>query len=84
MTVICLKPLLVGAALDVLNPFSVLQIPLNRFADAGLECLLRRPAQFTLDLTGVDSVAQVVAGAVLDVDDELSVRADRGQVRSDR
>lgn len=82
MAVVFLKPLLVGPALDVLNPFGVFQIPLNRFADSSFEGFFWRPTQFALDLAGVDSVAQVVAGAVLDVGDELSVRADRGQVRS--
>lgn len=82
MAVVFLKPLLIGPALDVFNPLGVNQIPLNRFANSGLEGFFWRPAQFALDLAGVDSVAQIVAGAVLDVGDELSVRADRGQARS--
>ena len=48
------------------DPLGVGQVPLHGLADAGLEGLRRFPAQFTLDLAGVDGLAPVMAGSVLD------------------
>ena len=44
----------------------MVEIPAHGFADALLERVRGRPAQVALDLRGVDGVAAVVAGAVLD------------------
>jgi hypothetical protein len=66
-------PILVGAAGDVLDPGLVAEVPLHGLADAGLECLGRLPAEFAFELAGVDGVAAVAAGAVLDVDDLVPV-----------
>ena len=66
-------PVLVGAAGDVGNPGLVVEIPLHGLADAGLEGLCRLPAEFTFELAGVDGVATVVAGAVLNVGDLVLV-----------
>ena len=67
-------PILVSAAGDVAYPCLVVEIPLHGLADTGLERLGRLPAEFAFDLGGVDGVAAVVAGAVLDVGDLLFVR----------
>ena len=67
--VLLADPVAVGAAGDIGHPGLVVQIPLHGLADAGLEGLGRLPAQFALDLAGVDGVAAVVAGAVRDVGD---------------
>ena len=55
------------AALHPLDPAGIVQIPLDRPPQAGLEIVLRLPAQLAADLAGVDGVAAVVAGPVLDV-----------------
>jgi hypothetical protein len=82
--VVLVQPLLVGAAFDVGDPVGVVQVPLDGFAYAGFEGFFGCPAEFALDLAGVDGVAQVVAGAVLDMGDQVFIGADRGQVRSYR
>jgi len=45
----------------------VIQIPLHRLADTGLEGFGRLPSELTLDLAGINGVAAVVARAVCDV-----------------
>jgi hypothetical protein len=45
-------------------PLEVVEVALHGLADAALEGFLRRPAEFALDLAGVDGSAQIVAGAV--------------------
>ncbi|MNZ90986.1 hypothetical protein D3C78_1099590 [compost metagenome] len=64
---------LVATVLYAAAPLRVVQIPLDGLADTGLEGFLGSPAQFALDLAGIDGVAQVVAGAVLDVGDQAAV-----------
>ena len=54
----------VGAAADALDPARVVQIPLHGAAKAGIEVVFRLPAQFSLDLGGVDGVAAIVTGSV--------------------
>ena len=56
------------------NPCFVVEIPLDRLQETGLEGFLRCPAEFTADLAGVDCVALVVAGAVGDIGLEGAVR----------
>jgi hypothetical protein len=75
--VVLVDPVAVGAALHVGHPVLVGQVPLDGLADAGFEGLGRAPAEFALDLAGVDGVAAVVAGAVGDVGDEAAVAAGR-------
>src|SRR5574338_761675 len=70
-------PFAIGAALDVGHPAGIVQIPLHRLADAGLESLGWPPAQFPSQLPGVDGVAAVVAGAVRDKGDETAVASRR-------
>src|SRR3546814_2054845 len=41
-------------------------------SDLGLEALLRRPAELAGRLRGVDGVAQIVAGAVVDEGDQAA------------
>lgn len=64
---------LIVAGEDVLPPGLVVEVPLDRLAKAAFEVFLWFPAEFTLDLAGVDRVAEVVAGAVGDEGDELRV-----------
>src|SRR5690554_2435391 len=64
---------LVAAVLHAAAPFLIIQVPLHRLADAGLEGLFRPPAKLALDLVGVDGVAQVVAGAVCHVGDQVAI-----------
>ena len=59
-------PVFVGAALHVRHPIRIRQIPGHRLAYASLKRFRRLPAQFTLDLAGVDGLAPVMAGSVLD------------------
>ncbi|MOA37750.1 hypothetical protein D3C78_1593720 [compost metagenome] len=42
--VVLVDPLLIAAALDVLYPLGIVQIPFNRLADAGFEGFFRSPA----------------------------------------
>src|SRR5271154_583487 len=55
-----------------LHPFLLVQIPADGFTDALLELVRGCPAQFALDLGGVNGITAVVAGAVFDVGDELA------------
>ena len=55
------------------DPSLVVEIPLHGLADAGLEGFGGLPAEFAFDLAGVDGVAAVVTGAVLNVGDLLLV-----------
>src|SRR5580693_3530972 len=47
-------------------PF-IREIPMNGFLDAGLECFLCPPPQFALELAGIDGVAPIVTGPILDI-----------------
>lgn len=66
---------LIAATLHAAAPSQIIQIPLNRLANAGQEGFLRRPTEIVLDFAGIDGVAQVMAWAVLDVGDEVFVAA---------
>ncbi|MNR68963.1 hypothetical protein D3C85_1938770 [compost metagenome] len=55
------------------DPLGAVQVPIDGLADTGFEGFLWYPAQFALDLAGIDGVAQVVAGTVLDVGDQVFV-----------
>ena len=57
----------------IVQPFLMVEIPADGLLDALLELERRLPAKLTLQLTGVDGVAQVVAGTVGDVGDEVHV-----------
>ncbi len=67
--------LLVVAAGDVVEPFLVVKVPAHRPLDAFLELQGRLPAEFLLELAGIDGVAGVVAQAVRHVSDEVHVLA---------
>ena len=67
--------LLVVAARDVVKPFLVVEVPAHRLLDAFLELQRRFPAQFLLELGGVDGIAGIVAQAVRHVGDEVHVLA---------
>lgn len=54
-------------------PGLVVEVPLHGLAEAAFEIFLRFPVEFSLDLAGVDRVAEVVAGAVGDEGDEGGV-----------
>lgn len=63
----------VSAVLNFLPPGFVVQVPLDGFAEAGFEGFLWRPAQLFFDFAGVDGVAMVVARAVGDEGDQVTV-----------
>ena len=63
--------LLVLAGGDIVHPLLVTEVPADGLFDAFLELEGWLPTELVLELGGVDSVAQVVAGAVGDVGDEL-------------
>ena len=65
--------LLVVAAGDVVEPFLVVEVPAHRLLDAFLELEARFPAQFLLELGGVDGVAGIVAQTIRHVGDEVHV-----------
>ena len=52
----------INAAADAFPPAAIGEIPLDRLAQPGLECLARLPVEFGGDLRGVDGVAQIVPG----------------------
>ena len=69
--------LFVVAAGDVVQPFLVVEVPAHRLLDAFLELQGRLPAEFLLELGGVNRVAGIVAQTVGDVGDEVHVLAFR-------
>jgi hypothetical protein len=71
--IILLNPVLVIAAGDIFHPVLVVEIPLHSFADAGFEGLGGFPAQFEVDLGGIDGVAAVVARAIGNISDLIGV-----------
>ena len=56
----------VTARLHGVAPRSILQIPLNRCGEAGIEIVNWLPSKFSTNLARVDRVASIVAGAVFD------------------
>src|SRR5262245_22454294 len=60
-----------------LEPLRVGEVPFDGVLEARREVVLGLPAELRLRLAGVDRVAAVVAGAVLDELDQLLARADR-------
>ena len=65
--------LLVVAARDVVEPFLVVEVPAYRLLDAFLKLQGRFPAEFLLELGGVDRIAGIVAQAVSHVGDEVHI-----------
>ena len=53
--------LFVVAARDVVEPFLIVEVPAHRLFDAFLKLQGRFPAEFLLELGGVDGVTRVVA-----------------------
>ena len=66
------------AADNLLNPLLIVEIPFNCFADPTFESLGRAPAKLALYFAYVDSVAPVMAWAICDVGDQISVAFDCG------
>ena len=64
---------MVAAILNPLPPLPVFQIPLHGFTQPGFKGFFWLPAQFTLNLAGINGVAQVVAWAVLYKGNQLTV-----------
>ncbi len=60
-----LDPVAVFTAGDVIYPVLVVQIPLHSLADTRLKGFLGFPAEFTFELTRINRIAAVVAGAIL-------------------
>ena len=56
---------------DIVHPLLVVQIPADGLFDTFFELEARFPAQFGLQLVGIDGIAQVVSGAVGHVGNEL-------------
>ncbi len=73
LRILKVDPVFIRAALHVGDPLGVIQVPLNGFADAGLEGFGGLPAQLGFELARVDGVAAVVASAVGHIGDLLSV-----------
>ena len=65
--------LLVVSRSDIVHPSLVVQVPTDGFLDAFLKLEARLPAQFLLELGGVDGVAHIVASAIGDVGNEVHV-----------
>ena len=61
----------------VIDPLLVIEIPSDCFFDAFFELEGRFPAQFLLELRGVDRIAQVVPGSVSDIGNQFFARAFR-------
>ena len=66
LAVLLVDPLTIVTAFNASNPFRIVQVPLNRFLDAGLKGLLGLPAKLAFDLAGVDGVTPVVPGTIRD------------------
>src|SRR6266403_2721327 len=63
------------------DPGLIIQIPADGFADAALEGVGGRPAEIVLEFGGVNGVAAIMAGPVLDEGDEFASTA--AQVRGE-
>lgn len=66
-------PLAVSTTVYTIDPHFVGQIPPHGFANTGLEGFFGLPAQPTLNLSGGDGLATIVAGAVFNVSDLLGI-----------
>ena len=66
LAVLLVDPLTIVTAFDASDPFRVVQVPLNRFLDTGFKRLLGFPSKLAFDLAGVDGIAPVVPGTILD------------------
>src|SRR5579863_10334492 len=60
----------IDAGADALPPSRIVEIPAHGLGEAGLERLLRRPAEFAPQLRCVDRIAPVMAGPVGDKSDK--------------
>ena len=63
--VLLAKPALIGTARHVLDPFLIVEIPLHCLGDTGFKGFRRFPAEFPLDLAGIDGIAAIMSGPVL-------------------
>src|SRR5882672_1427193 len=67
------NPLSIPARGYVFHPLLVSQIPLHGLAQAGFETLIGFPAEFTLDLAGIDRIPSVVSRTVLHKRNQFSM-----------
>src|SRR3954447_26910885 len=82
LRVVGLNPLAVLARSDFVRPCLIVEIPLNSFCQTRFERFGGLPAEFALELAGVDCVTAVVARTVLHVSDLVAVRT--GRFRTER
>ena len=73
-------PVAIAARLHVRHPFWMIEVPLDRLANGGIERLCGAPTQFTLDLACIDRVAAIMARPIGYVGDEPGIAS--GRVRS--
>src|SRR5690606_35785691 len=79
------KPLAaITAIADAFPPGAIVDVPVHRLFEPGLEGFLRTPAEFAPDLGRVDGIAQVVAGSVGHEFDQFLVPARRIDPVEDR
>jgi len=52
-------------------PLKVIEIPLDGFYYAGLECFHWLPTQLILDFSGIDGIAEIMSRSVFDISDQL-------------
>src|ERR1035437_6005571 len=57
----------------MLYPFKIVQVPLNRLAQAASERLPWPPAEFALNLGNIHGIAAVVAWAIFDKGDQAFI-----------
>src|SRR5690606_25409543 len=76
VAIVCGNPVPVAAGDNMGHPVRVGKVPVDGFGQAAGKGFHRGPTQLPLDLAGVDGVAAVVAGAVLDGCDQVAVAAD--------
>src|SRR5260221_10658982 len=61
---------MIPAVKNILPPADVVAIPADGLHKSGLERLSRVPPKLSLDFTGIDGIAVIVAGSVSDVSDQ--------------
>lgn len=54
-----------------LPPLGIIQIPLHGFTDTGFKGFLGYPAQFALNFTGINRIANIMPWAIFNKGDEV-------------
>lgn len=65
------------ARAHIAPPTCIGEIAFNRVPQASVEHLLRRSAEFPADLGGIDRIASIIAGSVVDIVDQARLRPGR-------